>query len=107
MHLPLEHTSPAHAGPQSAVVVHVGGIAPVHSHELATQPQPQPQSALTVHVFAGVMHLVPSLLQVSPAEQALVFVHDWQAPLFVQVWIASPVHRVAPSVGHGLALSHG
>jgi hypothetical protein len=82
-------------------------MAPVHAHAFATHPQPQPQSALTAHVFVGATHLVASLLQLSPIGQALVFVHDWQAPLFVHVWMESAVQRVAPSVGHGSALSQG
>jgi hypothetical protein len=95
----LAQTAPEQAGPQSALVVHEGGTAPVHLHSSATQPQPQPHSALTVQVLVGVTHLVPSLLQVSPGAQAAPTVQLRQPPVRVQVWRPAPTQRVAPSLG--------
>ena len=83
-------------------MVHDGGIAPVHLHSFATQPQPQPQSELAAQVLAGVMHLVLSLLQPWPAGHAWVTVHcKHPKPSSWQLSIAEPAQRSAPDVGQG------
>jgi len=90
-------TSPLQAGPQSASELQLGGIAPVHLHSPATQPQPQPQSSFAEHWSVWAMHWVPEELQTWSWGQALGAPHCRQpGVLSSQVCSALPMQRVAP-----------
>jgi hypothetical protein len=97
------HLEPEQSGPQSESLVQVGGNPPVHSQVPDTQPQPQPQSALLLHVVATGTQVVPSLLHCSFAAQGTALPQTGAQlviGLVAHVSTLPAMQRLAPSVLH-------